>query len=252
MLACRGYGEIHGAIVDPRRAVIWGTTRGMRILLAEDDADAVQFIEVCLGELGHAVKSAGNGELALQMTRASDWDVIILDRMLPELDGLTLLKTLRGSGVATPVLMLTALGRIEDRVDGLDAGADDYLVKPFAPAELVSRVQALGRRRTQGGIATALRAGPLEVDLLAREARRDGRTVILQPREFRLLEVLMRQAGEYVSRTMLLEQVWDFHFDPQTKIVETHMSRLRAKLNEGGLPDLIETARGSGYRIRAT
>ncbi len=146
----------------------------------------------------------------------------------------------------------TALGRIEDRVDGLDAGADDYLVKPFAPAELVSRVQALGRRYAQGGIATKLRAGPLEIDLIAREVRRGGRVVTLQPREFRLLEVLMRQAGEYVTRTMLLEQVWDFHFDPQTKIVETHMSRLRAKLNEGGLPDLIETARGAGYRVRAT
>lgn len=222
----------------------------MRILLAEDDADTVQFIEACLGELGHAVTSVGTGEIALNIARASQWDIIILDRMLPDLDGLTLLKTLRGGGVATPVLMLTALGRIEDRVDGLDAGADDYLVKPFAPAELVSRVQALGRRHTQGGIATRLQAGSLEIDLITRTVHRDARIILLQPREFRLLEVLMRQAGEYVTRTMLLEQVWDFHFDPQTKIIETHMSRLRAKLNEGGLPDLIETTRGAGYRIR--
>ncbi|WP_150289965.1 response regulator transcription factor [Sphingobium estronivorans] len=224
----------------------------MRILLAEDDVDTIEFIETCLVDLDHVVSSAGCGEQALLLACSSPWDVIILDRMLPELDGLTLLRTLRGRGVMTPVLMLTALGRIEDRVDGLDAGADDYLVKPFAPAELVSRVQALGRRYAQGGIATKLRAGPLEIDLIAREVRRGGRVVTLQPREFRLLEVLMRQAGEYVTRTMLLEQVWDFHFDPQTKIVETHMSRLRAKLNEGGLPDLIETARGAGYRVRTT
>lgn len=237
---------------DPRQTMVRGTKRSMRILLAEDDVDTVQFIETCLGELGHVVTSAGSGQVALQTARASTWDVIILDRMLPELDGLTLLKALRGCGVATPVLMLTALGRIEDRVDGLDAGADDYLLKPFAPAELVSRVQALGRRNAQGGIATKLRAGPLEIDLIAREVRRDGRLVTVQPREFRLLEVLMRQGGEYVTRTMLLEQVWDFHFDPQTKIVETHMSRLRAKLNEGGLPDLIETTRGAGYRVRAS
>ncbi|WP_225207642.1 response regulator transcription factor [Novosphingobium huizhouense] len=223
----------------------------MRVLLAEDDLDTIEFIETYLADLDHVVSSVGTGEQALQLACSSPWDVIILDRMLPELDGLTLLKTLRGRGVTTPVLMLTALGRIEDRVDGLDAGADDYLVKPFAPAELVSRVQALGRRYVQGGIATRLHAGPLEIDLITRTVHRDARIILLQPREFRLLEVLMRQAGEYVTRTMLLEQVWDFHFDPQTKIIETHMSRLRAKLNEGGLPDLIETTRGAGYRIRA-
>lgn len=222
----------------------------MRILLAEDDTDTVQFIESSLGAHGYVVKSVAAGDEALQLARAERWDVFVLDRMLPKLDGLTLLKTLRGYGVTTPVLMLTALGRIEDRVDGLDAGADDYLVKPFAPPELVARIQALGRRHSQGGVATKLRAGALEIDLIGREARREGRLVLLQPRELRLLEVLMRHAGEYVTRTMLLEQVWDFHFDPQTKIVETHMSRLRTKLNEGGLPDLIETVRGAGYRVR--
>ncbi|AZI37733.1 putative two-component response regulator [Caenibius tardaugens NBRC 16725] len=223
----------------------------MRILLAEDDTDTAQFIETSLGELSHVVKSVGTGDAALRIARSESWDVIILDRMLPELDGLTLLKAARSCGVTTPVLMLTALGRIEDRVDGLDAGADDYLVKPFAPSELVARVQALGRRYTQSEIATKLLAGPLELDLIAREIRRDGRLVLLQPRELRLLEVLMRHAGEFVTRAMLLEDVWDFHFDPQTKLIETHMSRLRAKLNEGGLPDLIETVRGSGYRVRA-
>lgn len=222
----------------------------MRILLAEDDTDTVQFIESSLGAHGYVVKSVAVGDAALQLARAERWDVLILDRMLPKLDGLTLLKALRGYGVTTPVLMLTALGRIEDRVDGLDAGADDYLVKPFAPPELVARIQALGRRHSQSGVATKLRAGALEIDLIGREARREGRLVLLQPRELRLLEVLMRHAGEYVTRTMLLEQVWDFHFDPQTKIVETHMSRLRTKLNEGGLPDLIETVRGAGYRVR--
>ncbi|MDE2442631.1 MAG: response regulator transcription factor, partial [Betaproteobacteria bacterium] len=193
----------------------------MRILLAEDDVDTVQFVESCLGELGYVVKSVGTGDAALLIARTGAWDIIILDRMLPERDGLTLLKILRGGGVTTPVLMLTALGRIEDRVDGLDAGADDYLVKPFAPAELVARVQALGRRYTKGEIATKLLAGPLELDLIAREVRRDGRLVQLQPRELKLLELLMRHAGEFVSRTMLLEQVWDFHFDPQTKLIET-------------------------------
>lgn len=223
----------------------------MRILLAEDDTDTAQFIEASLNELGYLVKSVGTGDAALQVARTGLWDVIILDRMLPELDGLTLVKTLRDCGVTAPVLMLTALGRIEDRVDGLDAGADDYLVKPFAPSELVARVQALGRRHTQSGVATKLVARSLEMDLIAREIRRDGRLVLLQPREFRLLEVLMRHSGELVTRAMLLEQIWDFHFDPQTKLIETHMSRLRTKLNEGGLPDLIETIRGAGYRVRA-
>lgn len=154
----------------------------MRVLLAEDDLDTIEFIETCLADLDHVVSSVGTGEHALQLACSSPWDVIILDRMLPELDGLTLLKTLRGRGVTTPVLMLTALGRIEDRVDGLDAGADDYLVKPFAPAELVSRVQALGRRYVQGGVATRLHAGPLEIDLITRKVHRDTRIILLQPR----------------------------------------------------------------------
>lgn len=147
--------------------------------------------------------------------------------------------------------MLTALGRIEDRVDGLEAGADDYLVKPFAFSELAARIQALGRRLAPASVTTKLSAGEIEMDLLTREVRRGGKTILLQPREFRLLEELMRHAGEFVTRTMLLERVWDFHFDPQTKIVETHMSRLRSKLNEGGRTDPIETVRGVGYRLRA-
>jgi len=224
----------------------------MRILLAEDDNDTRNFVERGLGELGHNVIAAANGEDALHHALTEDVDVIILDRMMPMLDGLSVLKRLRAGGITVPVLMLTALGRIEDRVDGLEAGADDYLVKPFAFSELAARIQALGRRTAPAAVTTRLAIGGIEMDLLAREVRRGGKKVNLQPREFRLLEELMRHAGEFVTRTMLLERVWDFHFDPQTKIIETHMSRLRTKLNEGGQLDAIETVRGVGYRIRAT
>ena len=223
----------------------------LRILLAEDDQDTRQFVERGLGELGHNVVAAVNGEDALHLALTERVDVIVLDRMMPELDGFSVLKRLRAGGVSAPVLMLTALGRIEDRVDGLEAGADDYLVKPFAFSELAARIQALGRRSAPASITTKLSAGEIEMDLLTREVRRGGKTILLQPREFRLLEELMRHAGEFVTRTMLLERVWDFHFDPQTKIVETHMSRLRSKLNEGGRTDPIETVRGVGYRLRA-
>lgn len=222
----------------------------LRILLAEDDADTRHFVERGLREQGHAILAAGSGEDALHLALTEALDVIVLDRMLPSLDGLSVLKRLRAGGITVPVLMLTALGRIEDRVDGLQAGADDYLVKPFAFSELAARVQALGRRRAPEAVTTRLHAAGIEMDLLRREVRRDGRLVALQPREFRLLEELLRHAGGVVTRTMLLERVWEFHFDPQTKIVETHMSRLRSKLNEGGREDAIETIRGAGYRIR--
>lgn len=224
----------------------------MRILLAEDDKDTRQFVERGLGEIGHNVISTANGEDALHCALTEAIDVIILDRLMPLLDGFSVLKRLRAGGITVPVLMLTALGRIEDRVDGLEAGADDYLVKPFAFSELAARIQALGRRTAPTLVTTRLSAGGIEMDLLAREVQRDGKLVQLHPREFRLLEELIRHAGEFVTRTMLLERVWDFHFDPQTKIIETHMSRLRAKLNEGGQADAIETVRGVGYRIRAT
>ncbi len=222
----------------------------MRILLAEDDDDTREFVERGLSELGHNVISAANGEDALHFALTEQLDVIVLDRMMPALDGFSVLRRLRAGGVEAPVLMLTALGRIEDRVDGLEAGADDYLVKPFAFSELAARIQALGRRSAPAAATTRLSAADIEMNLLSREVRRGGQVVLLQPREFRLLEELMRHAGEVVTRTMLLERVWDFHFDPQTKIVETHMSRLRSKLNEGGRPDAIETVRGVGYRIR--
>ncbi|WP_313807386.1 response regulator transcription factor [Sphingobium sp.] len=222
----------------------------MRILVAEDEEKTLRFIEQGLGELRHNVIAATNGEDALHYGLTEALDVIVLDRMLPKLDGLSVLMRLRAGGVMAPVLMLTALGRIEDRVDGLQAGADDYLVKPFAFSELAARIQALGRRLTPAVVTTRLQANGVEMDLLTREVRREGKPILLQPREFRLLEELMRHAGEFVTRTMLLERIWDFHFDPQTKIVETHMSRLRTKLNEGFAQDAIETVRGVGYRMR--
>lgn len=222
----------------------------MRILLAEDDVETAEFVARGLTELGHNVLRAADGADALHYAATEDCDVIVLDRMLPVMDGLAVLKRLRAAKVETPVLLLTALGRIEDRVEGLEAGADDYLVKPFAFSELAARLNALGRRRPLQETPTQIRAGPLTMDLLTRQVWRDDQLVALQPREFRLLEELMRNSDRVVTRTMLLERVWHFHFDPQTNIVETHMSRLRAKLNRGGAPDVIETLRGVGYRIR--
>jgi len=223
----------------------------MRILIAEDDIETAGFVERGLGELGHTVTVVGQGNDALHLALTEEFDLIVLDRMLPGLDGLSVVRRIRSADITAPVLMLTALGKIEDRVEGLDAGADDYLVKPFAFSELAARVNALGRRPPPQATVTNLVAAGIEMNLLSREVRRDGKLVPLQPREFQLLEELLRHAGEFVTRTMLLEHVWNFHFDPQTKIVETHVSRLRAKLNEGGLPDPIETVRGVGYRVRA-
>ena len=223
----------------------------MRILLAEDDVETAKYVARGLGEAGHNPVIAADGTDALHLALSESFDLMILDRMMPGFDGVEVLRRLRAGGVQAPAIMLTALGRIEDRVEGLDSGADDYLIKPFAFSELLARVNAIARRRAPQQARTRLASGPFEMDLLAREVRRDGQIVLLQPKEFRLFEELMRNAGEYVTRTMLLERVWDFHFDPQTKIVETHISRLRAKLNDGGLEDWIETARGVGYRVRA-
>jgi two-component system OmpR family response regulator len=222
----------------------------MRILLAEDDAEMAEFVARGLDELGHNVVRASNGADALHLATAEPFDLALVDRMMPDMDGLSVLRRLRAAGIEIPVLLLTALGRIEDRVEGLEAGADDYLVKPFAFSELAARINALARRGPLSAPATRLECGPLSMDLLRREVRRDGEVVVLQPREFRLLEELLRNAERAVTRTMLLERVWGFHFDPQTNIVETHISRLRAKINEGGKPDLIETIRGVGYRMR--
>ena len=222
----------------------------MKLLLVEDDPEASAYIAKGLAEAGHVVDRAVNGRDGLMLAVGETYDVIVLDRMLPGVDGLTIVRTMRASGIETPVLVLTALGGIDDRVEGLEAGGDDYLVKPYAFAELLARVNALARRPPTQVTMTALRVHDLEMDLLRRTVTRAGQRLELQPREFQLLEYLMRHAGRVVTRTMLLESVWDFHFDPKTNIVETHISRLRGKVDRGHAKELIHTVRGAGYCIR--
>ena len=224
----------------------------MKVLVIEDDAETSAYIARGLREHGHVADHAPNGQDGLFMAAGGAYDALVVDRMVPGLDGLALVRTLRGAGVKTPVLFLTALRGVGDRVQGLEAGGDDYLVKPFAFAELLARLNALARRPPLLEVFTVLRAADLELDLPKRTVTRGGERVDLQPREFRLLEFLVRHADRVVTRTMLLEGVWDFHFDPKTNIVETHISRLRGKLSRGGRdPELIHTVRGSGYTLRA-
>jgi two-component system, OmpR family, response regulator len=222
----------------------------MKVLLIEDDHETSAYVARGLREHGHVVDLAESGRDGLFLATGSGHDVLIVDRMLPGLDGIALVQALRGTGVKTPVLFLTALSGVGDRVRGLEAGGDDYLVKPFAFAELMARVNALARRPPLAERQTVLRAGDLEMDLLKRTVTRAGVEVDLLPREFQLLEFLMRNADRIVTRTMLLEAVWEFHFDPKTNIVETHMSRLRAKLARNGGGELIYTVRGAGYVLR--
>jgi two-component system OmpR family response regulator len=222
----------------------------MRVLVAEDDADTTDLVMRALSKLGHVVTAVATGGDALHAGVADTYDVIVLDRMLPGINGVEVLQRWRAAGIHTPVLMLTALGGIADRVGGLEAGADDYLVKPFATAELAARLTALQRRPVIADLPTRLQVGTVTLDLLRREVWRAEREVHLQPREFALLEQLMRHAGEVVTRSMFLERVWGFHFDPQTNIVESHLSRLRSKLKHGFAIDPIETLRGVGYRMR--
>lgn len=223
----------------------------MKVLLIEDDPQTSAYIKRGLQELGHVVELAANGRDGLFLAGAQTYDVMIVDRMLPALDGLSMVKMIRAGGVKTPVLFLTTMAGIGDRVQGLEAGGDDYLVKPFAFAELLARLNALARRPPLAPVETVLRVADLEMDLIGRRVTRAGQRIELKPREFRLLEYLMRHAGEVVTRTMLLEDVWDFHFDPKTNIVETHISRLRSKVDRGFGNELIETVRGSGYLLRA-
>jgi two-component system OmpR family response regulator len=223
----------------------------MKILVIEDDDDTASYVAKGLIEQGHVVDRAANGRDGLFLAAGETYDVLILDRMLPGLDGLGIVKTIRGAGLKVPVLFLTAVDGIDDRVEGLEAGGDDYLVKPFAFAELSARVNALARRPVIAAAGTVLQVGDLQMDLSRRTVERGDRTIELQPREFRLLEYLMRHPGQVVTRTMLLEYVWDFHFDPHTTVVETHISRLRNKLDlKENEPSLIETVRGAGYRLR--
>ncbi len=221
----------------------------MKILVIEDDAVTLDYVAKGLSECGHVVDCAADGRDGLFLAAGEAYDVLIVDRMLPRLDGLAVVKTLRGTGVLTPILFLTTLSGVSDRVDGLNAGGDDYLVKPFAFTELMARVNALVRRPPLTPVEGVLKVADLELDPSRRTVTRAGRGIELQPREFVLLEYLMRHAGQVVTRTMLLEKVWDFHFEPKTSIVETHVSRLRGKLGRGGEPELIHTVRGAGYSV---
>jgi two-component system OmpR family response regulator len=223
----------------------------MRILIMEDDVAAAEAIIKGLADAGHEAPHAPDGEAGLEAARGGGFDVLVVDRMMPKVDGLTAVSSLRREGDATPVLFLSALGEIDDRVTGLKAGGDDYLVKPFAFAELIARVEALCRRKDTGGQATLLKVGDLELDLIARTVHRAGVEIDLQPREFQLLEFLMRHAGRSVTRTMLLEKVWEYHFDPQTNVIDVHISRLRSKIDKGFDRPMLQTVRGAGYRLDA-
>jgi two-component system OmpR family response regulator len=223
----------------------------MKILVVEDDREAASWLEKGLVEEGHVVDLAANGTDGLELAREQTHDVIIMDRMMPGMDGLAVVKTLRGEDITTPVLILSALGEVDDKVLGLRAGGDDYLAKPYAFTELLARVETLRRRQDATPHATKLKVADLEIDLLARTATRAGEDILLQPREFKLLEYLMRNAGSVVTRTMLLENVWNYHFDPQTNVIDVHISRLRAKVDKEFGEPLLHTVRGAGYSIRA-
>ena len=223
----------------------------MRILIVEDDVEAADAMERGLAEAGCACVRAADGLAGLEAAREGPFDVMIVDRMMPRMDGVALVEALRREGDATPVLFLSALGEVGDRVEGLKAGGDDYLVKPYAFAELIARVEALARRRETGSVHTLLRVGDLEMDLIARAVHRQGKEIDLQPREFQLLEFLMRHAGQSVTRTMLLEKVWEYHFDPQTNVIDVHVSRLRSKIDKGFDRPMLQTVRGAGYRLEA-
>jgi two-component system OmpR family response regulator len=223
----------------------------VRILLVEDDAETATYVARGLEEAGHVVDRAADGQDGLFLATGGGHDVMVVDRMLPKLDGLSMVRAVRAAGVATPAIFLTARAGLGDRIEGLEAGGDDYLAKPFAFTELLARINALARRPPLQQEITVLRVGELEMDLIRRSVTRAGKRIELQPREFRLLEFLMRREGQVVTRTMLLEGVWDFHFDPKTSVVETHVSRLRGKIDKGFERELLHTVRGAGYVIRA-
>jgi len=222
----------------------------MRLLIVEDDREAAEYLRKALREAGHMAELAKDGEEGLALAQGGDFDVLVVDRMLPKRDGLSVISELRSRGDKTPVLILSALGQVDDRVTGLRAGGDDYLAKPYAFSELLARIEALTRRTTQQSGDTVYRVGDLELDRLSHRVSRAGKDIPLQPREFRLLEYLMRHAGQVVTRTMLLENVWDYHFDPQTNVIDVHVSRLRAKVDKGFDSALLHTVRGAGYMIR--
>jgi two-component system, OmpR family, response regulator len=223
----------------------------MRILIIEDDRDAAAYLVKAFREVGHVADHAADGLTGYDLAREGSYDVAIVDRMLPKMDGLSLIGALRAQNVDTPVLILSALGQVDDRVKGLRAGGDDYLAKPYSFSELLARVDALARRRPKGATEeTVYRISDLELDRLSHKVTRAGVEIVLQPREFRLLEYLMQHAGKVVTRTMLLENVWDYHFDPQTNVIDVHVSRLRSKIDKDFEPPLLHTVRGAGYMMR--
>jgi len=223
----------------------------MKVLVVEDDRETAAYLAKGLDESGYTVDCVSDGREGLFLASSGDYSAMILDRMLPNMDGLAVLGALRAAGISTPALILSALGSVDDRVKGLRAGGDDYLVKPFAFSELLARVEALLRRGTGPATETRLRVADLELDLLTRTVKRHGKLIEVLPREFRLLEYLMRNAGHVVTRTMLLEHVWDYHFDPQTNVIDVHVSRLRQKIDKGFDAPLLHTVRGAGYCLRA-
>jgi two-component system, OmpR family, response regulator len=232
-------------------AALRRTEMPMRILVIEDDRDAAMWLVKGLKESGHVVDLAGDGEQGLNLALEGVHDVLIVDRMLPKLDGLSVIQNVRAQNLKTPVLILSALSDVDERVKGLRAGGDDYLAKPYAFSELLARVEGLGSRKQWDPKDAKLSAMDLEIDLLSRTVSRAGKTILLQPREFKLLEYLMRNVGHIVTRTMLLENVWDYHFDPQTNVIDVHVSRLRGKIDKGFDEPLLQTVRGAGYMIRA-
>lgn len=223
----------------------------MKILVIEDDREAADYLEKAFTEAGHTAHVAGDGEVGFALADSGEYDVMVVDRMLPRRDGLSVIAALRSRGNTTPVLILSALGEVDDRVTGLRAGGDDYLTKPYAFSELLARVEVLNRRAGVKESETVYRSGDLELDRLSHSVRRAGKEIVLQPREFRLLEYLMRHAGQVVTRTMLLENVWDYHFDPQTNVIDVHVSRLRGKIEKGFEKPILHTIRGAGYMLKS-
>jgi two-component system OmpR family response regulator len=229
---------------------VTATAPQMRLLIIEDDRESADYLVKAFREVGHVADLASDGEEGLSMAEGGDYDVLVVDRMLPKRDGLSVIGSLREKGNRTPVLILSALGQVDDRIKGLRAGGDDYLPKPYSFSELLARVEVLARRRGGRNEDTVYRVGDLELDRLSHQVKRGDEEIVLQPREFRLLEYLMKHAGQVVTRTMLLENVWDYHFDPQTNVIDVHISRLRSKIDKGFAQPLLHTVRGAGYMIR--
>jgi two-component system OmpR family response regulator len=244
------YADIEGQRASGRTAEAQPDRSSMRLLVIEDDRDAADYLVKAFREVGHVADQAHDGEEGLALALDGQYDVLVVDRMLPKRDGLSVIGTLRDRGNRTPALILSALGQVDDRVKGLRAGGDDYLPKPYSFSELLARIEVLSRRSGGHSEETAYRVGDLTLDRLSHVVMRGSEEITLQPREFRLLEYLMQHAGQVVTRTMLLENVWDYHFDPQTNVIDVHISRLRSKIDKGFSQPLLHTVRGAGYMIR--